>query len=65
VIDDGSKVNPKVVQLMRCILCHFGDNILNNHNSSGWLGIISYDKGHGTTSTKKHVNVHHFQELAK
>ncbi len=65
VIDDCSKVNLKVVQLVQCILCHFGGNILNHSSSSGRLGIISYDKGHGTTSMKKHVSVHHLQELAK
>jgi hypothetical protein len=65
VIDDGSKVNLKIMQLMSCILCHFGGNILNHCSSSGWLGIISYDKGHGTISMKRHVSVHNLQELAK
>lgn len=62
VIDDA---NFKVVQLMCYISCHFGGSIPNHHSSNGWPGIISYDKGHGTTSMKKHVSVQHLQELAK
>ncbi len=37
----------------------------SHHNSSGKVGVITYDTSNGVTSLKKHASNHHHQELKK
>ncbi len=58
-VNDNSKVNLDVPQMMRCLLCHFQFVVSVNSRKQLRKGLVTYYKTSGITCMYKHLDVDH------
>ncbi len=63
----GGIIDPKVPQMMQCMLCHHVASSSSSHNTSHTTcckkGLVQYTSTHGITSIKKHIKHAHEVDL--
>jgi hypothetical protein len=58
-VNDNSKVNLDVPQMIRCLLCHFQLVVSMNSRKRLRKGLVTYYKTSGITCLQKHLDVDH------